>query len=100
MSNRSWHEPSPLPSSRAEHGDAAVKATLSRILAVPILLLIRAYQLFVSPLLGPACRFHPTCSNYAIEAIARYGPIGGTARALARLARCHPFAEGGFDPVR
>lgn len=100
MSNRSWRVPLPWPSSEVRTAGPTVKATCLRVLAVPILLVIRAYQLFVSPLLGPACRFHPTCSNYAIEAIARYGPFGGTARALARLARCHPFAEGGFDPVR
>ncbi len=75
-------------------------AVISRLFARSLLLLIRAYQLVLSPLLGPTCRFHPTCSRYAMEAIDRYGPVWGTARALARLARCHPFAEGGFDPVR
>lgn len=61
--------------------------------------LIKSYRYLVSPLLGPCCRFHPTCSDYAIEAISRYGAVRGTGKALARLARCHPWHPGGFDPV-
>lgn len=61
--------------------------------------LIKIYRYLVSPLLGPCCRFHPTCSTYAIEAITRYGALRGTAAALWRLARCHPWHPGGFDPV-
>jgi putative membrane protein insertion efficiency factor len=61
---------------------------------------VRLYRLTLSPLLGPSCRFHPTCSAYAIEAIRQYGPLRGTRRTLHRLARCHPWSEGGFDPVR
>jgi putative membrane protein insertion efficiency factor len=62
-------------------------------------LLIRLYQWTVSPLLGPTCRFHPSCSQYALEAVRRYGVLRGTGLALARLARCHPWHPGGFDPV-
>lgn len=60
---------------------------------------IRAYQRVVSPLLGPRCRFHPSCSSYAIEAIERHGPLRGSWLAGRRLVRCHPLNEGGFDPV-
>jgi hypothetical protein len=61
--------------------------------------LIRAYQRFVSPSLGRNCRFSPTCSAYAIEAVGRYGTIRGGGMALKRLARCQPLVEGGYDPV-
>ena len=61
--------------------------------------LIRFYQWLLSPLLGPRCRYHPTCSAYAVEAIERHGALRGTALAARRLARCHPLRDGGFDPV-
>jgi uncharacterized protein len=61
--------------------------------------LIRGYQRFVSPALPPSCRFYPSCSQYALEAITRYGAIKGTWLASRRLARCHPFHPGGVDPV-
>ena len=63
------------------------------------LLIIRGYQLLLGPLAGGACRFEPSCSAYAIEAVTRYGLIRGGWRALRRLARCHPFAHAGIDPV-
>ncbi|MCC7549699.1 MAG: membrane protein insertion efficiency factor YidD [Burkholderiales bacterium] len=62
-------------------------------------LMIRIYQWTLSPLIGPRCRFHPTCSDYAIEALGRYGAVRGTGLALRRLARCHPWHAGGVDPV-
>jgi putative membrane protein insertion efficiency factor len=61
--------------------------------------LLTAYKRFVSPLLPGACRFHPTCSEYAREALLRHGLARGAGLALCRLGRCHPFHEGGFDPV-
>ena len=61
--------------------------------------LIRLYQWTVSPLLGPACRFHPSCSQYALEAVLRFGALRGSVLAMKRLARCHPWHPGGFDPV-
>jgi hypothetical protein len=63
------------------------------------LLLIRGYQLVLSPLLGRHCRFEPTCSAYAYEAIDRYGFFRGLGLGVRRLFRCHPFHEGGVDPV-
>lgn len=62
--------------------------------------LLRGYKLLVSPLLPPSCRFTPTCSVYAAEAIGKYGFLKGTALGLKRLVRCHPFAAGGYDPVQ
>ncbi|HEU4680422.1 MAG TPA: membrane protein insertion efficiency factor YidD [Gemmatimonadales bacterium] len=61
--------------------------------------LIRGYQLVISPGLPPSCRFTPSCSQYALEAVTRYGALKGTWLAARRLVRCHPFHPGGFDPV-
>ncbi|NHZ43263.1 MULTISPECIES: membrane protein insertion efficiency factor YidD [Massilia] len=61
--------------------------------------LLRAYQLMLSPMLGQRCRFYPTCSNYAIEAIRTHGAARGSLLAARRLCRCHPWDDGGFDPV-
>lgn len=61
--------------------------------------LIRGYRLFISPLFLPVCRFQPTCSMYAIEAIDRFGPLKGSWLAASRICRCHPFSPGGYDPV-
>jgi putative membrane protein insertion efficiency factor len=63
------------------------------------LLSIKLYQLSVSPVLGPACRFVPTCSEYAYQAISTHGVRRGSLLAIKRLLRCHPFNPGGFDPV-
>ncbi|MEN8140988.1 MAG: membrane protein insertion efficiency factor YidD [Thermodesulfobacteriota bacterium] len=63
------------------------------------LAMIRFYQLCISPLFPPTCRFTPTCSQYASEAIGRYGAGKGSLLALGRLLRCHPFCRGGYDPV-
>jgi putative membrane protein insertion efficiency factor len=60
---------------------------------------IRAYQVSLSPLLGQRCRFHPSCSHYALEAIERHGAARGSWLAAKRIARCHPLNPGGFDPV-
>jgi putative membrane protein insertion efficiency factor len=60
---------------------------------------IRGYQLVISPALPPSCRFTPSCSQYALEAVTRYGALKGTWLAARRLFRCHPFHPGGFDPV-
>jgi putative membrane protein insertion efficiency factor len=65
-----------------------------------LVMLIRLYQVLLSPLWPACCRFTPTCSAYAIEAIRRYGALRGSLMALRRLSRCHPWHAGGYDPVR
>lgn len=64
-----------------------------------VVLLLRAYKRLISPLLPPACRFYPTCSEYAAEAVANHGLLRGGWLALRRVARCHPYNPGGYDPV-
>ena len=64
-----------------------------------LLLLVRFYQLCVSPLILPRCRYTPTCSQYAIAAISKYGAIKGTYLTIKRLSRCHPWGGHGYDPV-
>ncbi|MGI6220884.1 MAG: membrane protein insertion efficiency factor YidD [Coriobacteriales bacterium] len=64
-----------------------------------VLGLIRFYRACISPLLPPSCRYVPTCSEYAIIAVQRYGALKGSFLALKRIGRCHPFHEGGYDPV-
>lgn len=61
--------------------------------------LIRAYRLLISPLFPPSCRFQPTCSQYAMDAVERFGTIRGGWMSLKRILRCHPFHPGGYDPV-
>lgn len=62
-------------------------------------LLIRGYRYLISPLLGNHCRFYPSCSHYALDAVEHHGALKGSWLALARLARCHPWHPGGYDPV-
>ena len=64
-----------------------------------LIALVRFYRYAISPMLGRNCRFHPTCSEYAIEAIERHGALRGGWMALRRVGRCHPFNPGGYDPV-
>jgi hypothetical protein len=68
--------------------------------AAVVLFGLRFYKRFLSPLLIPACRFTPTCSEYMFDAVTRYGALKGVALGLKRLLRCNPFCKGGFDPVR
>jgi uncharacterized protein len=73
--------------------------TLAGLMKAYILLMLRGYKALLSPMLPNACRFVPTCSEYAMEAIERYGAFRGGLKAMWRLLRCHPFAAGGYDPV-
>ena len=66
----------------------------------PVLAALRAYKRHVSPLLPPACRYTPTCSEYAVEAIERHGVLRGSGLAVKRLLSCNPLSRGGYDPVR
>jgi putative membrane protein insertion efficiency factor len=75
---------------------AGVAATIS---SVVLRVLIRGWQLLLAPVLPPSCRFLPSCSHYAEEAIVRYGPARGSWLALRRVCRCHPWGGGGYDPV-
>ena len=69
------------------------------VLAWTLRRLVRLYQILVSPALPPRCRYLPTCSDYAMDALARHGALAGTWLALCRLARCHPWGGSGYDPV-
>jgi putative membrane protein insertion efficiency factor len=73
--------------------------SFARFGKAPLLALLRIYRVAISPALGPACRFEPSCSAYAEEAIERFGPLQGGYLALRRILRCHPFHQGGMDPV-
>ena len=73
--------------------------TLRRALALPLIWPIRFYQLVISPMTPPSCRFYPCCSSYAVTALERFGPLRGSWLTLRRLARCHPWNPGGVDHV-
>lgn len=79
--------------------DRKTMTRLARLASLPLVALIRCYQYFISPLLGRRCRFFPTCSEYAIEALRKYGPIKGLSLGLRRILRCHPWHPGGYDPL-
>ena len=64
-----------------------------------IVFLIKFYRVFISPLKPPTCRFVPTCSEYALQAVEKYGVVRGMYKAIRRILRCHPFHPGGYDPV-
>ena len=72
---------------------------LNKIVTLPLILLIRGYQLIISPLLGSNCRFIPTCSEYAIESLKGHGVIKGTFFTLKRVGKCHPWGSHGYDPI-
>jgi putative membrane protein insertion efficiency factor len=101
---RAHHEnEEPMANPQERHVGHRIRVGLLRAPALALIGLIRAYQLLISPLLGPRCRFQPTCSAYAVEALARHGPFKGTVLALKRIARCHPIGwlggGHGYDPV-
>ena len=65
-----------------------------------IILLIRGYQIFISPIMPGKCRFYPTCSTYFVQAVEKYGPFKGSLLGIKRILKCHPFHEGGYDPLK
>ncbi|MBE6205242.1 MAG: membrane protein insertion efficiency factor YidD [Alistipes sp.] len=69
------------------------------LFTLPLLALVKFYQYCISPLTPPSCRYVPTCSQYAVEALRKYGPIKGCWLTLKRLSRCHPWGGSGYDPV-
>ncbi|MCI1778451.1 MAG: membrane protein insertion efficiency factor YidD [Bacteroidales bacterium] len=70
-----------------------------KVISIPLILLVKFYQLFISPLKPQSCRFTPTCSEYAIEALKKHGPFKGLYLAVKRIMRCHPWGGSGYDPV-
>ena len=70
-----------------------------KILSFPFIVLIKIYQKIISPVIGPQCRFTPTCSNYALEALKKYGVFKGSWLAIKRISKCHPWGGKGYDPV-
>ena len=72
---------------------------LSKVATFPLLLLIRGYQLIISPLLGSNCRFMPTCSEYAMESLRSHGLIKGSYLTIKRIGKCHPWGGHGYDPI-
>lgn len=78
---------------------AASYSRIKSILSYPFILLIRFYQYVISPALGPKCRYTPTCSQYAIEALKKYGPVKGLWLTIKRIGKCHPWGGSGYDPV-
>lgn len=75
------------------------KERVKRAFAAPLIALVRFYQVCISPLKPPTCRFTPTCSEYALQALRKYGPLKGGWLALKRILRCHPWGGSGYDPV-
>lgn len=75
------------------------QSAFKHLLTLPLLGLVRFYQYCISPLTPPSCRYTPTCSQYAVEALKKYGPLKGGWLTLKRLSRCHPWGGSGYDPV-
>ena len=73
-------------------------STAKALPAATLIAAVRGYQLCISPMFGPTCRFTPTCSAYFIQAVRKYGALRGLIRGLWRICRCHPFHPGGYDP--
>ncbi|MBR9975694.1 MAG: membrane protein insertion efficiency factor YidD [Bacteroidetes bacterium] len=72
---------------------------MKRALTLFLVFLIKVYKIMISPVLPPSCRFYPTCSTYAMEAIQKHGPFRGSWLGIKRISRCHPWNDGGYDPV-
>jgi putative membrane protein insertion efficiency factor len=77
----------------------SIRAYMRKGLSVVLIAVVALYKVLLSPVLPPACRFYPTCSDYAVGAIKKHGPLRGLYMAVKRILRCNPFCEGGYDPV-
>ena len=88
-----------MPDPPSSRGSYKTGINLKYLLSFPFIVIIKIYQLIISPWLGPKCRYTPTCSHYALEAFQKYGPLKGFWLALKRIARCHPWGGHGYDPV-
>lgn len=77
----------------------SIRAYMRKGLSVVLIAVVALYKVLLSPVLPPACRFYPTCSDYAVGAIKKHGPFRGLYMAVKRILRCNPFCEGGYDPV-
>jgi putative membrane protein insertion efficiency factor len=75
-----------------------IRTTINDLLVRFLVLVVRIYQICISPWLGANCRYEPSCSNYMILAVRKYGPLRGSWRGICRIARCHPLHAGGYDP--
>lgn len=76
-----------------------LRILLFYLIGWPLILLIRIYQWVISPIIGPKCRYQPTCSHYAVEALKKHGPFKGLWLSIRRISRCHPWGGSGWDPV-
>jgi putative membrane protein insertion efficiency factor len=88
----------PRDAPRREDASPIARAA-ARAIVWLLIFLVRGYQVVISPLFPPACRYYPSCSQYAIEALEKHGALRGGWLAARRIARCHPFRPGGYDPV-
>lgn len=104
MCKQQYEQPVPLknPSEPQERSPKKTEKAGQKagLVAIFLLMLVKGYRYGISPLFPPCCRYVPTCSEYAVEAIARYGALRGGWLSLCRILRCHPFAAGGYDPVQ
>ena len=92
-------EGSGVPDSGRKSGTMSFGTVVKRVLSAPFILLIHFYRFCISPFTPPSCRFTPTCSQYALEAFRKYGPLKGGWLSLKRILRCHPWGGSGYDPV-
>ena len=76
------------------------KFSFRKLICLPLIIIIRFYQIFISPLMPATCRFYPTCSAYFLQALEKYGLIKGTYLGIRRILRCHPWNPGGYDPLK
>ena len=87
------------PSNERQHFVHGIASMISNAAVVALKVLVRCYQVVISPFVQPRCRFHPSCSHYAMDALETRGLVTGSVLAIKRLARCHPWSEGGLDLV-